>query len=293
MLKFIKNLNGHSGCEISLFKDENKFFVRKKSSSKEYNLRLKKQFIKQSKYDLKIAKTPKIYGYGYDKDLFFFDMEYVQSIAFCEYINTIKITELVDYIKMLFKSLPINKSIKNQYVNNIFRQKISNLNKIIFNKNTTIKYIFELLNETDWNEVLQSPSHGDLTLENIMISTDNKLYLIDFLDTFFSSWIIDLAKIFQDLEIKWSFRNIGPDTNRDLRLLIAKETISEMIKSLPDGENILLLIYKILLLNLVRIIPYLKDKKTEIFLYSGIENTINIIKKMEAKNENTYYSMCR
>ncbi|MBR1544810.1 MAG: phosphotransferase [Alphaproteobacteria bacterium] len=282
MLKFIKKLNGHSGCELSLFSSEDgKIFVRKKSSSFEYNLRLKKQFIKQNKYNLDMAKTPKIYGYGMDDNLFFFDMEYVSGITFSEYINTIKITELIDYIKILFSSLPINCSQKNFNVNKIFEKKIFSLSSNIKSKNQIIKQALDFLEFNDWTNVVQSPSHGDLTLENIMISNDNKLYLIDFLDTFFSSWLIDLAKIFQDIETKWAFRNTPSDTNRDLRLLIAKETLCEMILCLPDGRNILRQIYKILLLNLLRIIPYTTDEKTKNFLYNSIEKTINIIEKMK------------
>lgn len=279
MLKFIKNLSGHSGCEISLLSNvNNKIFVRKKSASEEYNLRLKKQFIKQNKYTFEMPKTPKIYGYGMEKNLFFFDMEYVDGITFCEYIGTIKITELIDYIKILFSNLPINQSLKNFDVNKIFRKKISELSNKIKDNHQIIKQAFDFLKFNDWSGVMQSPSHGDLTLENIIISNDNKLYLIDFLDTFFSSWLIDLAKIFQDVETKWAFRNIAPDTNRDLRLLIAKETLCEMVLGLPDGKNILQQIYNILLLNLIRIIPYTHDKNTKIFLYNAIEKTINIIK---------------
>ena len=294
MLKFIKNLSGHSGCEISLWEIDNcKYFVRKKSALTSYNIRLKKQFLKQKKYNLSIAKTPKIYSCGMENNLFFFDMEYVPCMTFCEYINSIRITELVDFIKILFANLPIDKSCKNLAVNKIFDKKISSLMQSITDKNSTLKQSFELLCFNDWSSVVQSPSHGDLTLENILISTNHKIYLIDFLDTFYSSWMVDLAKIFQDLEVKWSFRNMKPDTNRDLRLLIAKETLSEMILLLPNGKNILIQIYKILLLNLLRIIPYTTDEKTKNFVFTAIENTLNIIEKMEAKNENSYHSMCR
>ncbi len=293
MLKFIKNLSGHSGCEISLWTRENgEYFVRKKSASITYNRRLKKQYIKQNKYNLCIAKTPQIYGCGIEDGLFFFDMEYVPCMTFCEYVNSVKITELVDFIKILFSNLPVEKSNKNPLVNKIFEKKIKSVYNIIDSKNPVLKRAFELLIFNDWGNVVQSPSHGDLTLENILISTNHKIYLIDFLDTFYSSWMVDLAKIFQDLEVKWSFRNMKPDTNRDLRLLIAKETLNEMILSLPNGKNILSQIYKILVLNLLRIIPYTTDEKTEKFLFKAIENTLNIIEKMEAKNENTYHSMC-
>ena len=284
MLKLIKNLSGHSGCKIYLFSDEKgKIFIRKESASVKYNLRLKKQFIKQKKYNLKIAKTPKIFGCGTENNHFFFDMEYVPCMTFSEYINTIKITDLVDYIRMLFLNLPIDKSNKNALTNKIFKQKITKLSDNIKHKNIILNQAFELLNNNDWGNVLQSSSHGDLTLENILISSNNEIYLIDFLDTFFSSWMIDIAKIFQDIETKWAFRNMPYDINRDIRLLIAKEILSEMIISLPNGKNYLLQIYKILILNLLRIIPYTHDKTTKNFIYKAIKNTLKTVKEMEDK----------
>ncbi len=282
MLKFIKNLSGHSGCKIYLFSNEKgKLFIRKKSSSVEYNLRLKKQFIKQKKYNLKIAKTPEIFGCGIEDNLFYFDMEYIPCITFSEYIGYIKIIDLIRYIKLLFLNLPIDESIKNFSANKIFKQKIDKLSTAIRHKNIILKQAFELLENNDWNNVLQSDSHGDLTLENIIISTNNEIYLIDFLDTFFSSWMIDVAKIFQDIETKWAFRNMNKDINRDIRLLIAKETLSEMILSLSNGKIFLLQIYKILLLNLIRIIPYTKDKNTKKFIYNALKNILKKINEME------------
>lgn len=119
----------------------------------------------------------------------------------------------------------------------------------------------------------KSPCHGDLTLENIIVSSTKKLYLIDFLDSFYDSWMIDLAKLLQDLELGWSFRNYEENMTRNLRLLVAKETLFEEINKMDNSEVIIETLYHLLLLNVLRIYPYAKDKKTLSFLDKSL-NTI-------------------
>ncbi len=49
------------------------------------------------------------------------------------------------------------------------------------------------------------PCHGDLTMSNIMIANDaSAIALIDFLDSFIESPLIDLAKLRQDTRFRWS-----------------------------------------------------------------------------------------
>ncbi len=49
------------------------------------------------------------------------------------------------------------------------------------------------------------PCHGDLTMSNIMIASDSSaIALIDFLDSFVESPLIDLAKLRQDTRFHWS-----------------------------------------------------------------------------------------
>ena len=140
--------------------------------------------------------------------------------------------------------------------------------------NLIIKQAFLHLEKYDWNKIPKTPCHGDLTLENILITKEKKVYLIDFLDSFCNSWMIDIAKLFQDLEYKWSYRNKTISVNTELRLLVAKEALIEEILKRKNGEESLKTIYYILLLNIIRIIPYTKQIETLNFLYFVIEDLI-------------------
>ena len=109
MCKIIKNLSGHSGCSVLLCQDEHKmFFVRKISSSVEYNKRLFKQYLKQKKFIKSIISTPSIYKYGYINELFFFDMEYIHGNSLSNIISLIPLEKIYFLLKIIINN--INKS---------------------------------------------------------------------------------------------------------------------------------------------------------------------------------------
>ena len=131
----------------------------------------------------------------------------------------------------------------------------------------------------DFSFVPRSSCHGDLTLENIIVTTNNELYLIDFLDSFYDSWMIDIAKLLQDLELKWSYRFSEDDSNREIRLLIAKEALLNRIRVMDNGQEIIRNVYSILLLNILRILPYSKDDITIIFIEESLNHTLDILNR--------------
>lgn len=268
----IKQLSGHSGCIVNLVKKNNTdIYVSKQSGDINYNFRLKKQCKKQDNFVSKSnVKAPKVLNCGYKENLFYFNMEFVQGKTMAEYTNDIKINEITDFMKCLFKSLYWSDNKIDKKADVIFRKKVlsleKNLSELDFLKDT-----FNMLKAFDWSKVYKSPCHGDLTLENILVTQDKTLYLIDFLDSFYNSWMIDIAKLLQDLELKWSFRHTVISSNRALRLQVAKETLIEEILNTENGKEKLNTIYHILLLNVIRIYPYTKDEKTFNYLNNAVE----------------------
>lgn len=276
----IKNLNGHSGCTVDLVANGNNVYISKTSASTEYNYRLKKQYNKQRIFiESENVLAPKILNCGYIDKLFYFDMEYIKGKTMAEYVNDISITEISDYIRCLFASLYFENELIYDKTTKIFLSKINSLKKTLCNF-AELKKTFEILENYDWSKIPKTPCHGDLTLENILITQDKKLYLIDFLDSFYNSWMIDIAKLLQDLELKWSFRQKVVNSNMELRLLVAKEALIEEITKLENGKEKLDAIYHILLLNIVRIYPYTNDKKTFEFLNNAIDS---ILYKLDTK----------
>lgn len=281
-IEFIKSLNGHSGCGLNLYKQEEILFLRKDSGNPEYNRRLKKQFIKQNKFSLLGIKTPKVFNYGQENGLFYFDMEFLNGVTLAEYMANIKIKEINSLISLLFKSLPVQTSIKNADADAIFKKKISQIKKQLRPSDTEALQAVKILENFDFSNVPYSYCCGDLTLENIMLDDNKQIYLIDFLDSFYNSWMIDIAKLLQDLELHWSYRHQNIDFNLAMRLAVAKEALLENIAEYGNAHKNIITIYHILLLNMLRIIPYAKDNKTHDFLKSALNKIMFNIQTLES-----------
>ncbi|MFI3291770.1 MAG: phosphotransferase [Opitutales bacterium] len=278
-LQFIKNLSGHSGCGIKLYKQDDTFIVRKDAGDKAYNRRLKKQYFKQNSFSCLSIKTPKLLNSGYIDDVFYFDMDFVQARTLSSIFQTIKINDIDTYIRLLFENLDVKIPAYTENAKAIFQTKIEELDVQIKDKSPLVENAFSSLKSFDFSRITPSNCHGDLTLENILLSASKEIYLIDFLDSFYDSWLIDVAKLLQDLELAWSYRYIEKDFNLNLRLSTAKGVLLAKIMSLPCGIEHLKSVYMLLLLNVVRIIPYAKDDVTKNFIEESIAKILTINKE--------------
>ena len=112
--------------------------------------------------------------------------------------------------------------------------------------------------------------HGDLTFSNILFS-DNNYYLIDFLDSFVESPLLDIVKLRQDSAYLWSQLMYSGNCDTIRLKIIAKKIDSEIDKFASQfdwyNDN-----YKIFqLMNFLRILLYAKD--TVVINY--LKNVIN------------------
>jgi tRNA A-37 threonylcarbamoyl transferase component Bud32 len=251
-----KNLNGHSGCDVVLMRRENNFFVRKTSSTKEYNERLRRQFIKQELFYSNEIKVPKIFNSGFEDNLFFFDMEYVEGRSFFDFIKFESIQNIQNKFETILDFIRTNnytsENIKSKIFDKIQKMKIEK--KYDYYKNFCLDF--------DWQKIRKSYCHGDLTFENILISNE-QIYFIDFLDSFVDTKMIDYSKILQETIGFWSYRKIPKNFNIKYMLLNEMLELNEFEKKSS---------IKLLVLNFLRIVPY-ADKNTSIF----VEEVLNKI----------------
>mgnify|MGYP003344690237 FL=1 len=96
---------------------------------------------------------------------------------------------------------------------------------------------------------------------------NNKFVLIDPATTDYNSFVFDIAKLKQDLICKWFIRNKTYNID-DVNKKINK--IYQSLDIYPHYDNDYLLI-----LMLMRILPYSKNKKDEVFLTKNINNIWN------------------
>lgn len=109
-----------------------------------------------------------------------------------------------------------------------------------------------------------SQCHGDFTLSNIIYGIDKNIYLIDFLDTFINSFLIDYAKLLQDTVYCWSVRNA------DRNAIIKHKIFGKIIMNNIDIPH-----YRItdtlIKLNILRIVPYCYNLNTEKWLINTMK----------------------
>ena len=288
----IKNLGGNSGCNVFLYDiDEKTRFVHKVSSSKAYNKRLEIQCNKQQESFNLHHNAPEVYSKGFDADgLFYFDMEYIHGKTLSQYIKNIPVSEINRIVDNIVDNIIQNK--KNDCickdVQKIFQDKITNLQSSItieYSNLDVISKSISILKKHDWSKFTRSQCHGDLTLENIIISS-GKLYFIDFLDSFYDSWLLDFGKIMQDVQVLWAYRFEKRITiNTQIRLHIFHDIL---IKKMDDiSPQLKVEINYSLLLHLLRIYPYAKDIQTLDFLNIEIKSTIGMIEYLEEELQST------
>lgn len=287
----VYNLGGHSGCKIYLIEqDEGTVFVRKTSKDKEYNNRMKEQCYKQASFNGNPIRTPKVLNSGYDSEgLFFFDMEYIQGITLAEYIKTMEIGKVRGLVEALVTSLVPQKQHvavedEQQKVRLIFGKKIASLRESLIHKNNpVINKSLDMLEAHDWSKMTPSACHGDLTLENIIVKND-QLYFIDFLDSFYDSWFLDIGTILQDVQVMWSYRfQKNVSMNTVLRLIVFRDLLLDEIKKV--NPQYVLEIYYSLLQKLIRIYPYTKDDLTYQFLNEKTSLVLENIRCLEEAEE--------
>lgn len=271
--KKIVSLKGYSGCPLQLDEKDGKWFVTKYSGGVEYNPRLKLQCEKQRRFEeTEAIKTPTVMDEGIKDGVYFYTMEYIKGQTFADYCKTEPIDSILGKLEIVLKwikSLREKHCCPGQSAIEAFNRKIVSISESI-GKNDYLQPYLDYLISFDWSSVPASSCHGDLTLENMILSREN-IYLIDFLDSFYESWMFDVAKLMQDLELGWSYRYEKLSQEVNLKMQIACRCVDEKMKSLTDNE--VHTIYAILAMNILRIYPYCNDNTTRQWIY----NALNVV----------------
>lgn len=256
-------LVGHSGCRLEVRERDGVLMVVKIAPSDAYGHRLRKQYEKQRAFKSDIFRVPATFQSRVnDEGLFEFEMEYVNGATLAEYLKEAPISAINEIADKFISLIPRNVNFDPD-AKQVFATKISDLRAALASQtDPTIERVLNKLQAHEWNYCMKGEGHGDLSLENI-IWKDGDLYLIDFLDSFYDGWMTDISKLLFDLECLWSYRHELPaDENLRIRILILKNRLLEDIRLLPESKAVLDSVYHMILLHLVRILPYTHEEKT-------------------------------
>lgn len=243
-VKLVKYFKGGSNASTILIHTNNKYKVRKITPIQHAPKLIAQQNWLHSHRSL--TKIPTVKNIYTDNEYYSFDIEYYRDyVPFFDYIHNQDISKsteiLTKVISYMFENIykqekdKPNPSALSEYINKRFIDKIiqteqlnaqfrsaSKLPKLIINGRSYINCldIIEKIQSNkkamdDLSTYRETPVHGDLTIDNILASTnkDGEFIIIDPNDeNEISSAVIDFAKMFQSLEFGYEFlcRNNEP-----------------------------------------------------------------------------------
>lgn len=281
-------IKGHSGCEIEVVREDRDLVVYKTTDDPTYAPRLVNQAKKQieaGNFEYQHIRVPVIFDVQQGSCGASIKMEYVYSKNFVEYFENAGFEQINYLIKALeyFLEKEISVSDMSYVPSSVLTNKFADVKKkTLSNKSLEGDSEVVLLldkAETVFSEIgdLFLPigrCHGDLTFSNILFNGNN-YYLIDFLDSFIESPMLDIVKLRQDTAYRWS-QLMYTKSFDSVRLRIVSEKIDKEIDDYFTAKyDWYQKYYKLLqLMNFLRIIQYAHDLKIIKFLKQVISSLL-------------------
>ena len=285
------DIQGHSGCEIAIVHEDNELHIHKSTHDPAYVPRLVNQANKQiaaSEIAYQNIRIPKIFEVERNDTDATIKMEYIYSKNFVEYFENAgfeQIKYLIGAIKY-FIDLEIDASEMQTVPANVLTDKMADVARKV-QKNIHLKddvVALELVNRSQ--EVMNRVGdmvmpvgrcHGDLTFSNILFNGNN-YYLIDFLDSFIESPLLDIVKIRQDTAYMWSTLMYHKSFDK-VRLSIISAKIDSAIDEyfIEKYEWYRQYYMPLQLMNFLRILQYAHEDKVIAYLKDVITGQLTYI----------------
>lgn len=280
-------VKGHSGCQIDVVREDNNLYVYKSTHTPNYLDRLQLQAKKQQEaeqLELQHIRVPKIFDVHRDDYSVTIKMEYVYSKNFIGYFEYAGFEQISYFIKAL--CLYLDYEIKNSPVisisGDVVKRKFDDVyQKTIHNK--ALKDDQEILDILTQSAIhfsnvpdLTLPvgkCHGDLTFSNILFNGNN-YYLIDFLDSFIESPLLDIVKIRQDSSFLWS-KLMYESKYDEIRLRIVADKIDKEIVRYASQFEWFRYYPLLQLMNFLRVLQYAHEEKVILFLKNIINQLLH------------------
>lgn len=280
------DIQGHSGCDINVVYKDNEIRVIKKSNKKSYLNRLVKQAEKQVSFyndssNENILRAPIIYNINKTESSVEVEMEYIYSLNFIDFFEKANFKQIHHNIELIKQFIDKNIEFSKYHPLDIalFLDKYKDVKQNIFNNDhlkgniqleTILKSIDKIFSNTNSIQIPYGYCHGDLTFSNILFNGDGN-YLIDFLDSFIESPLIDIVKLRQDTCFRWSLQ-MYHGTYDKARLSILFDYIDNELDSYLKKYDWYTNGYTIFqIMNLIRVIQYANNKRTIDFLINALQ----------------------
>ena len=284
-------VKGHSGCQVDVVNEDGHIFVYKSTSDPKYLNRLVLQAQKQETaggVEYQHIRVPHIYSINKTEEQTIVKMQYVYSKNFIEFFEQAGF-EQVEYLIGALKTFieyEISKSVLQSVPATVFQLKFDEIqskiqSNLIFQSSPNASILIDKCKAIFYGlEDMRIPlgiCHGDLTFSNILFNGNN-YYLIDFLDSFIETPLQDIVKIRQDTAYHWSqLMYTKPYDAIRLQIILNKidKEVDDYFSKKYDWYNANYHIVQ--LMNILRIVPYAKEKKVINHLQMILNSILNEI----------------
>ncbi len=261
---------GNSGCIVEVILIGQQLAVRKTASSAEYALRLRNQRVKQESFNLAVKgiRVPKVITY----DEMSFTMEHLQMLDCIEFFERATPKILSSRMEILLELIgrELETSTPTEVDSEVFKNKLANIQESVlpgvwqrFYSNHACEIERALAQRV---VVPVGTCHGDLTLSNVMLSLeDNCVGIIDFLDSYIDSPIVDLVKLRQDTRFHWTSYRYPSQHDRG-KIHIVNRWVNEVVTQVFHDLVVTRAFWVIEMMNYLRIAPYVHTESEHHFL---------------------------
>ena len=281
-------VKGNSGCSLEITSYKGFLGIKKASQDEDYAARLKTQINKQKKASIDFESLPFIHipeiwheheEINQGKCISYSaTMEYLHFQSYLDFFLKASLDKLNIVIENIISvvELQLKKSHIELIDNRLILNKLDEIEQKIADSNlfeTKKKQLDKLREKTEHTKLLLpvGPTHGDLTLANMMISSDGaKIGIFDFLDSYIESPLLDIAKLRQDTQFHWS-RLMTPDFTDAPRYKMVMAYIDQAIDVYFSRYEWYKGYYNLIQgVNIARIFPYEKSSQVTEFTTSTI-----------------------
>lgn len=280
-------VKGHSGCQIDVVREDDGLYLYKSTHDQGYLDRLQQQGYKQQnagKVEMQHIRVPKILDIQRDADSVTLKMEYVYSknfIGYFEYAGFEQISFFIQALR-LYLAYEIQHSPLQIVGAEVLKQKFADVcdkiqhNSMLQNDLEVLELLKQASCRFDAVVDMQIPvglCHGDLTFSNILFNGNN-YYLIDFLDSFVESPLLDIVKIRQDSSFLWSQLMYSGQYD-EIRLKIVANKIDEEIVRFARQYDWFRYYPIFQLMNFLRVLQYAHEERVVNYLKQIINQLLH------------------
>lgn len=282
-------VKGHSGCDIDVIREDSRLYILKSSRDPKYLARLVRQAEKQraaASDELQHIRVPRIHNIEHDDSHVAVKMDYVYSRNFVEYFEQAgfeQVNYLIDALIMYLEheiSQSVLTTVDRAVVADKFEDVVSHILDNPHLKDIAgipamidrSKKVFDALPDMTMPVGI---CHGDLTFSNILFNGNN-YFLIDFLDSFIESPLLDIVKLRQDTAWMWSRLMYSGDCD-EIRLRIVIGKIDAAIDAHFREHHGWYADYyaPLQLMNFLRILQYAHDPRVITYLINSITSQLD------------------